>query len=189
MYSFFEIDRFVRFFSRFLMISTKSKFHPCPNSIETTVHQPLQIRTNKHRCFIFCVEHTSLTCVPGIGKMNERLLNRSGIYNLSALYAKYRSMKNSQQFKQWLQDEIGFTSYQAKMTTCGISSKLGDVREVNTGLMPICCPRKEHKNKRFKGKIPDDEEKINTKIDHSLLKVDNSPAEQKPNLSMCVFLI
>ncbi|CAF0725473.1 unnamed protein product [Adineta ricciae] len=166
------------------MISTKPKFHPCLNSIETTVHQPLQIRTNKHRCFIFCVEHTSLTCVPGIGKMNERLLNRSGIYNLSALYAKYRSMKNAQRFKQWLQDEIGFTSYQAKMTTCGISSKLGDVREVNTGLMPICCPRKGHKNKRFKSKKSDDddEEEINTKIDHSLLQEDNSPIEQKPNL-------
>jgi hypothetical protein len=127
------------------MSSIDSKFHSCKNPIQTTIHQPLQIRTNKHRCFVFCFGHTSLTCVPGIGKKNKHLLNQSGIYDLSTLYRKYRSINNSQRFKQWLENDIGFTSYQAKMTACGIGSKLGDIKEINTGLTTICCPAKERR--------------------------------------------
>jgi hypothetical protein len=124
------------FFSK-LMISTDSKFH-----------STLQIRTNKHRCFVFCIGHTSLTCVPGIGKKNKYLLNQSGIKDLSTLYSKYRSINNIQNFKQWLQNDIGFTSYQAKMTTCGIGSKLGEIKEINTGLIPIYCPSKERQEEK-----------------------------------------
>jgi hypothetical protein len=110
-----------------------SKYRSCKNLIHATIHQPLQIRTNKHRCFVFCIGHTSLTCVPGIGKKNKRLLNQSGIHDLSSLYSKYRSINNIQHFKQWLQN----------MTTCGIGSKLGEIEEINTGLTPICCPSNE----------------------------------------------
>ena len=134
------------------MISIDSKFHPCKNPIQSTIHQPLQIRTNKHRCFVFCIGHISLTCVPGIGKKNKRLLNQSGVHDLSTLYGKYRSINNIQQFKQWLQNEIGFTSYQAKMTTCGIGSKLGDIKEINTGLLPICCSSKEKHRRLSNGR-------------------------------------
>ncbi len=130
------------------MISTYS----CKNPIQSTIHQPLQIRTNKHRCFVFCLGHTSLTCVPGIGKKNKYLLNQSGIYDLSTLYSKYRSINNIQHFKQWLQNEIGFTSYQAKMTSCGIGSKLGEIKEINTGLTPICCPLKEKRDRSIQSK-------------------------------------
>jgi hypothetical protein len=126
------------------MNSTDSKFY----SYKNPIHQSLQIRTNKHRCFVFCIGHTSLTCVPGIGKKNKHLLNQSGIQDLSTLYSKYRSINNSQLFKQWLQNEIGFTSYQAKMTTCGIGSKLGEIKEANTGLTPIYCPHKLWLNDR-----------------------------------------
>src|ERR1700735_1539296 len=119
------------------MISTDSKYH-----------STLQIRTNKHRCFVFCIGHTSLTCVPGIGKKNKYLLNQSGIKDLSTLYSKYRSINNIQHFKQWLQNDIGFTSYQAKMTTCGIGSKLGEIKEINTGLIPIYCPSKERREEK-----------------------------------------
>jgi len=132
------------------MISKDYKFHSCKNPIQSTIHQPLQIRTNKHRCFVFCLGHTSLTCVPGIGKKNKYLLNQSGIYDLSTLYSKYRSINNIQHFKQWLQNEIGFTSYQAKMTSCGIGSKLGEIKEINTGLTPICCPLKERREEKHK---------------------------------------
>ncbi len=141
--------RLFRFFFVFeLMISTYS----CKNPIQSTIHQPLQIRTNKHRCFVFCLGHTSLTCVPGIGKKNKYLLNQSGIYDLSTLYSKYRSINNIQHFKQWLQNEIGFTSYQAKMTSCGIGSKLGDIKEINTGLTPICCSLKEKRDRSIQSK-------------------------------------
>jgi hypothetical protein len=128
------------------MISIDSKFHP----IQATIHLPLQIRTYKHRCFVFCIGHTSLTCVPGIGRKNKYLLNQSGIYDLSTLYSKYRSLNNIQRFQQWLQNEIGFTSYQAKMTTCGIGSKLGEIKEINTGLIPICCSSKEGRGEKKK---------------------------------------
>jgi hypothetical protein len=132
------------------MISLNSKSRSCKNLIHATIHQPLQIRTNKHRCFVFCIGHTSLTCVPGIGKKNKYLLNRSGIHDLSSLYSKYRSINNMQQFKQWLQNDIGFTSYQANMTTCGIGSKLGEIKEINTGLTPICCPSHERREGNIK---------------------------------------
>ena len=132
------------------MISTNRKFHSCKNQIQSTIHIPLQIRTNKHRCFVFCIGHTSLTCVPGIGKKNKRLLNQSGIHDLSTLYSKYRSINNIQHFKEWLQNQIGFTSYQAKMTTCGIGSKLGEIKEINTGLTPICCPSRERRGGKHK---------------------------------------
>jgi hypothetical protein len=128
------------------MISIDSKFHPCQNPI----HLPLQIRTYKHRCFVFCIGHTSLTCVPGIGRKNKYLLNQSGIYDLSTLYSKYRSLNNIQHFQRWLQNEIGFTSYQAKMTTCGIGSKLGEIKEINTGLIPICCSSKQGRGEKQK---------------------------------------
>jgi hypothetical protein len=118
------------------------------NSRQSTIHQRLQIRTNKHRCFVFCLGHTSLTCVPGIGKKNKYLLNQSGIDNLSTLYRKYRSINNIQRFQRWLERDIGFTSYQAKMTTCGIGSKLGDIKEINTGLIPIRCPAKERREEK-----------------------------------------
>lgn len=110
--------------------------------------QSLQIRTNKHRCFVFCIGHTSLTCVPGIGKKNKYLLNQSGIHDLSTLYSKYRSINNIQHFKQWLQDDVGFTSYQAKMTTCGVGTKLGEIKDITTGLIPICCPSKERREEK-----------------------------------------
>jgi len=122
------------------MNSKKSKSYSCKHRIESTIHQPVRIRTNKHRCFVFCVGHRSLTCVPGIGKRNKTLLNQSGIPDLFSLYAKYRSIDNNQYFQQWLQNDIGFTSYQAEMTTCGIGSKLGIIKDINTGLTPICCP-------------------------------------------------
>jgi hypothetical protein len=128
------------------MISIDSKFHPCQNPI----HLPLQIRTYKHRCFVFCIGHTSLTCVPGIGRKNKYLLNQSGIYDLSTLYSKYRSLNNIQHFQRWLQNEIGFTSYQAKMTTCGIGSKLGEIKEINTGLIPIRCSSRERRGEKQK---------------------------------------
>jgi hypothetical protein len=129
-----------------------SKFYSCKNPLQSTIHQPLQIRTNKHRCFVFCIGHTSLTCVPGIGKKNKHLLNQSGIDDLTTLYQKYRSINNIQRFQRWLQRDIGFTSYQAKMTTCGIGSKLGDIKEINTGLIPICCPTKEKRNRSIEFK-------------------------------------
>ncbi|CAF1276193.1 unnamed protein product [Adineta steineri] len=132
------------------MTSIDSKLSPCKDSIQTTIHQPLLIRTNKHRCFIFCIGHTSLTCVPGIGKKNEYLLNQFGIHDLSMLYSKYRLINNYQDFKQWLQNEIGFTSYQAKMTTCAISSKLGEIKEINTGLLPLCCTKKGRRKEKYK---------------------------------------
>ncbi|CAF0727016.1 unnamed protein product [Adineta steineri] len=132
------------------MTSIDSKLSPCKDSIQTTIHQPLLIRTNKHRCFIFCIGHTSLTCVPGIGKKNEYLLNQFGIHDLSMLYSKYRLINNYQDFKQWLQNEIGFTSYQAKMTTCAISSKLGEIKEINSGLLPLCCTRKGRRKEKDK---------------------------------------
>ncbi|CAF3603306.1 unnamed protein product [Adineta steineri] len=132
------------------MTSIDSKLSHCKDSIQTTIHQPLLIRTNKHRCFIFCIGHTSLTCVPGIGKKNEYLLNQFGIHDLSMLYSKYRLINNYQGFKQWLQNEIGFTSYQAKMTTCAISSKLGEIKEINSGLLPLCCTRKGRRKEKYK---------------------------------------
>ncbi len=135
-----------RLFFNKLMISIDSKFHPCQNPI----HLPLQIRTYKHRCFVFCIGHTSLTCVPGIGRKNKYLLNQSGIYDLSTLYSKYRSLNNIQHFQRWLQNEIGFTSYQAKMTTCGIGSKLGEIKEINTGLIPIRCSSRERRGEKQK---------------------------------------
>jgi hypothetical protein len=107
------------------------------------MHASLQIRTYKHRCFVSCLGHTSLTCVPGIGKKNKRLLNRSGIDNLSELYEKYRRMNNCQRFKSWLECDIGFTSYQAKMATCGISSKLREHKPIDTGLKPIHCSKRD----------------------------------------------
>jgi hypothetical protein len=134
------------------MISNDTKFYSCKNSIQSTIHQPLQIRTNKHRCFVFCIGHTSLTCVPGIGKKNKYLLNQSGIHDLSTLYSKYRQINNIQYFKEWLENDIGFTSYQAKMTTCGIGSKLGEIKEINTGLIPICCSSKEKHKLLFNDK-------------------------------------
>lgn len=127
------------------MISTDSKSDEFKSPIQTIKRESLQIRTNKHRCFVFCIGHRSLTCVPGIGKKNEYLLNQSGIHDLAALYSKYRSINDIQHFTQWLQNDIGFTSYQAKMTTCGLSSKLGKIKEMNTGLLPLCySSRKKH---------------------------------------------
>ncbi|CAF3590558.1 unnamed protein product, partial [Rotaria sordida] len=128
------------------MISTESKFYSTKNSI----YESLRIRTNKHRCFVFCIGHTSLTCVPGIGKKNEYLLNQSGINDLTTLYSKYHSINNIENFQQWLENDIGFTSYQAKMTTCGISSKLGKIKELNKGLIPICCSTKERRAEKYK---------------------------------------
>ncbi|CAF4699618.1 unnamed protein product [Rotaria sp. Silwood1] len=128
------------------MISTESKFYTSKNSIS----ESLQIRTNKHRCFVFCIGHTSLTCVPGIGKKNKYLLNQSGIHDLTTLYSKYRSINNIENFKQWLENDIGFTSYQAKMTTCGLSTKLGKIQELDKGLIPICCSTKERREEKYK---------------------------------------
>ncbi|CAF1134145.1 unnamed protein product [Rotaria magnacalcarata] len=128
-----------------LMISIESNY----DSSKKSLHASLQIRTNKHRCFIFCIGHTSLTCVPGIGKKNKQLLNQSGIHDLTTLYSKYRSIDNIEDFKQWLMYDIGFTSYQANMTTCGISSKLGDFEDTYTGLLPICCSSKERRNEKY----------------------------------------
>ncbi|CAF3323836.1 unnamed protein product [Rotaria sp. Silwood1] len=128
------------------MISTESKFYTSKNSIS----ESLQIRTNKHRCFVFCIGHTSLTCVPGIGKKNKYLLNQSGIHDLTTLYSKYRSINNIENFKQWLKNDIGFTSYQAKMTTCGLSTKLGKIQELDKGLIPICCSTKERREEKYK---------------------------------------
>ncbi|CAF2330052.1 unnamed protein product [Rotaria sp. Silwood2] len=128
------------------MISTESKFYSSKNSI----YESLQVRTNKHRCFVFCIGHTSLTCVPGIGQKNKYLLNQSGIYDLTTLYSKYHSINNIANFKQWLEYDIGFTSYQAKMTTCGLSSKLGKIKELNTGLIPICCSTKERRKEKYR---------------------------------------
>ncbi|CAF3236102.1 unnamed protein product [Rotaria socialis] len=128
-----------------LMISIESNYDSSKKSLPAS----LQIRTNKHRCFIFCIGHTSLTCVPGIGKKNKQLLNQSGIHDLTTLYSKYRSIDNIEDFKQWLMYDIGFTSYQANMTTCGISSKLGDFKDTYTGLLPICCSSKERRNEKY----------------------------------------
>lgn len=128
------------------------------SSIDSSVDRPLRIRTNKHRAFVFCLGHRSLTCVPGIGKKNKYLLNQSGIYDLSTLYRKYRSINDLQRFQQWLERKIGFTSYQAKMTACGIGSKLGEIKEINTGLTPIRCPSQE-KRKRSE----ENDEKQNVK--------------------------
>ncbi|CAF3788706.1 unnamed protein product [Rotaria socialis] len=127
------------------MISIESNYDSSKKSLPAS----LQIRTNKHRCFIFCIGHTSLTCVPGIGKKNKQLLNQSGIHDLTTLYSKYRSIDNIEDFKQWLMYDIGFTSYQANMTTCGISSKLGDFKDTYTGLLPICCSSKERRNEKY----------------------------------------
>jgi hypothetical protein len=150
-----------------------SKSRSCKNLIQSTIHQPLQIRTNKHRCFVFCLGHTSLTCVPGIGKKNKYLLNQSGIHDLSTLYSKYRSIKNIQHFKQWLQNEIGFTSYQAKMTTCGIGSKLGEIKEINKGLIPIYCPSKERR------KLLSNDRNINKRNRSNQLKNEEKKEERR----------
>ncbi|CAF4556936.1 unnamed protein product [Rotaria sp. Silwood1] len=112
------------------MISTESKFYTSKNSIS----ESLQIRTNKHR----------------IGKKNKYLLNQSGIHDLTTLYSKYRSINNIENFKQWLKNDIGFTSYQAKMTTCGLSTKLGKIQELDKGLIPICCSTKERREEKYK---------------------------------------
>ena len=147
-HSTFVFDWFRVFFLVVLvtMNSIGTRFRPCKNPIHATVHTPLQIRTNKHRCFVFCLGHTSLTCVPGIGKKNEHLLNQSGIEDLAAFYEKYRQTKSIPGFQAWLERDIGFTSYQAKMTTCGIAAKLGEIKEMNTGLTPICCPRRTNRH-------------------------------------------
>lgn len=117
----------------------------CRKILEARVHQPLQIRTYKHRCFVFCPGQTSLICVPGIGKKNEILLQRIGINDLAHLFVKYRQINDIQRFRQWLQTHVGFSSYQSKMTTCAVASKLGDIQEIDTGLKPICCPTKRFK--------------------------------------------
>lgn len=134
-----------------------SKDMKCHSPIESSIDRTLRIRTNKHRSFVFCLGHRSLTCVPGIGKKNKYLLNQSGIHDLSTLYRKYHSIDDLQCFQQWLENQIGFTSYQAKMTACGIGSKLGEFKEINTGLTPICCPshgrRKRSEEKDEKQKI------------------------------------
>ena len=138
------------------------------NSIDSkchspTVEQPLQIRTNKHRCFVFCLGHTSLTSVPGIGKKNQYLLKQSGIHDLSTLYRKYRSINHLQRFQQWLENEIGFTVYQAKMAACGIASKLGEIKEINSGLTPICCSsdgKRKYISQRIRSREKQKQQKI-----------------------------
>ena len=127
------------------MNSKDKRFRSCKVLLEAQVHQPLQIRTYKHRCFVFCPGHTSLSCVPGIGKKNESLLHRIGIRDLAQLFAQYRQINDLQRFESWLENHVGFSSYCAKMTTCGVAAKLGDIREINTGLRPICCPSKERR--------------------------------------------
>lgn len=127
------------------MILTDAKFYSSKNSFD----ESLQIRTKKHRRFVFCIGHRSLMCVPGIGKKNKQLLNKVGISDLTSLYSKYRSINNNQLFKQWLQHEVGFTSYQAKMTTCGIGSKLGEIKETYRGLIPIYCSLKEKQEEKY----------------------------------------
>lgn len=104
---------------------------------KTHLSTSLKIRSNKHRCFLFCHEHSSLTCVPGIGKKNKQLLNQSGVYDLAGLFQKYREMKNIQHFKDWLNNRIGFTKYQARMAACGISTKIGETKEIDTGLISL----------------------------------------------------
>ncbi|CAF2860787.1 unnamed protein product [Rotaria sp. Silwood2] len=36
------------------------------------------------------------------------------------------------------------------MTTCGLSSKLGKIKELNTGLIPICCSTKERRKEKYR---------------------------------------
>ena len=134
----------------------------------------IQIRTNKHRCFVFCSGHTSLTCVPGIGKKNKQRLNQFGIENLSALYEKYSQLNHSQRFRHWLQNYIGFTIYQARMTTCALSIKLGNENEVDCGLLPLCCSRPTTQNQQFatrsQDKIFDNKAKTRCQAHHKLKK-------------------
>ena len=168
----------------------------CKNPLHATVHTPLQIRTNKHRCFVFCLGHTSLASVPGVGRKNERLLNGAGIENLATLYAKYRQINSFQRFQYWLERNIGFTTYQAKMTTCGIGSKLGDIKEINTGLTPVCCPRmgRGHEDqsqlpstgkdrRQEKRSVSSEEERTNTATKMKRIKSERSSWTSSENLS------
>lgn len=139
------------------------KFRSCKHLIEAKVHTPLQIRTNKHRCFVFCGGHTSLTCVPGIGHKNRSRLHQMGIQDLTQLFIKYRQINDMQRFQRWLESDVGFTSYQAKMATCAIAAKLGDIHEINTGLTPICCPSEE----RRKRMTPSRETRISSPMETS----------------------
>ncbi|CAF0940560.1 unnamed protein product [Didymodactylos carnosus] len=91
---------------------------PRINKITPTDTIPI-VRTNKHRCYVFCpVEHTSLTCVPGIGQKNKKLLHKANIPDLSTLYERWEIMNNPRQFQNWLVNDVGFTNYQASMTSC-----------------------------------------------------------------------
>ena len=168
----------------------------CKNPLYATVHTPLQIRTNKHRCFVFCLGHTSLASVPGIGRKNKQLLNEAGIEDLATLYAKYRQINSVQRFQYWLERDIGFTTYQAKMTTCGIGSKLGEIKEINTGLTPVCCPRmgRGHEDqsaipsigkgrRREKRSVLSEEEHTNTGTEMKRIKSERSSWASSENLS------
>ena len=170
------------------MNSIESKFHSSKNVTQAKLNSSLRIRTNKHRIFVFCIGQTSLTCVPGIGKKNKHLLNKSGVHDLSVLYAKYHTINSNQKFKKWLQNDIGFTSYQAKMTTCGIRSKLGEIKEVDTGLVPIHCLSKEKRTRKHTLLLDDRSiDKENRTIER--IKSENSLARSYRNQLRKVILI
>ena len=161
------------FFGLSILLMNSIEIDASDQKTTAAAHGPLQVRTNKHRCFVFCFGHTSLTCVPGIGKKNKSLLHQSGVHDLVALYDKYRSIDNKEKFSQWLESDIGFTAYQAKMTTCGLCSKLGKVKETNTGLAPIVCSSKIKRRERLLSlgvSHPEHKQDVRSKADNGVKK-------------------